>query len=119
MHMSTSICSGKYSFKQLLFVCLSFCLSMVTAFAQNSRPAVDRIVGQVYKYYGMKMGFWSGNATLLFTLLLLDVLAVYHKRKGQSIVLALTVFGSYLAAFLVLELLPKTKAWQQMVEAIV
>lgn len=82
-------------------------------------PAVDRIIAQVYKYYGMKMDFWGAYATLFFTLLVLGALAIYHKRKGQSPVPALVSFGSYAAAFFVLEYFAKTKAWQAMVEAIV
>ncbi len=81
-------------------------------------PAVDRIIAQVYKYYGMKMGFWGAYATLFFTLLVLGALAVYQKRKGQSPVPAMISFGIYAAAFLVLHFLTKTSGWQAMVEAI-
>lgn len=81
-------------------------------------PAVDRIIAQVYNYYGMKMEFWGAHATLLFTLVLLGVLAFYHKQKGQSPLPALISFGSYAIAFLILEFCTKTKAWQTMVEMI-
>jgi hypothetical protein len=82
-------------------------------------PTADRIIAQVYKANGWKMEFWSANATLFFSMLLLGSLAIYQKRKGQSLVPTLITFGCYLATFLVLQFLPKTAAWQVMVEAIV
>jgi len=81
-------------------------------------PTVERLTYTVITYFGWPYNFIFQNGVLFSILLLLVMLIIYQRKKGNSVKPATIALSIYAAGILVLFFLPDTIAWQSFVELI-
>jgi hypothetical protein len=91
---------------------------MFTAILTILSPTVERLTYTVITYFGWPYNFIFQNGVLFSILLLLVMLIIYQRKKGNSVKPATIALSIYAAGILVLFFLPETIAWQSFVELI-
>lgn len=81
-------------------------------------PTVDRILFQVYDYYGMGFNLFAETAVFVLIDLLLFALLIYQRRKGNNVKTVATALLIYMAGQAAYFLLPKMAFWKLFVELI-
>ncbi len=97
--------------KRMVFHATYMCAAILTLLG----PTVDRIIFQVYEYYGLTFNFFAEVAVFLLIDILLLALLWFQWRKGYSLKATIASLAIYIAGQLAYFFLPGTAAWKNFV----
>ncbi|MFZ1288558.1 MAG: hypothetical protein WAR79_00590 [Melioribacteraceae bacterium] len=82
-------------------------------------PTIDRILFQVYQYFGIDYNFFAENAVFLLIDLLLIALLLFQWMRGTSLKAVIISLLVYVTGQFVYHTLPKTEIWKGFVGLII